>query len=406
MKILHILNDSVPHVSGYASRGQYIVEFQKALCFTPIVLTSTKHGRPGSAIEHFNGINYHRCEVPQRPVDAALDRIPLLNEWRRMRILERAIGAVASENGVDIIHAHSPILCGMPAERVARRLRVPFVYEVRALWEDAAVDQARMREGDLRYRLIRKLESDLLRKSDNVVVICEGLKNEIESRGVEAEHIHVIPNGVDTDAFVPVPRDAALAQQLGVGRGVVIGFIGKFFKFEGLDVLLRAMAVVTPQCPDCRLVIVGHGNEDAALQALSRELRLEDRVIFAGKVPHTDVVRYYSIMDVLVYPRISLRITEMVTPIKTLEALSMEKAVVASDVGGLKELVEDNSTGLLFRAGDANDLAEKLLRLVADASLRRGLGTAGRTAMIESRSWAKLIAPYGDIYGRLVTNVQ
>ncbi len=406
MKILHILNDSVPHVSGYASRSQYIVEFQKRMSFTPIVVTSTKHGRPGSAVEHINGIDYHRCDVPQRPMDAALDKVPLLNEWRRMRILERAVEAVASEHAVDVIHAHSPILCGMPAARVAHRLHIPFVYEVRALWEDAAVDQARMREGDLRYRLIRKLESDLLRRSDNVVVICQGLKNEIESRGVEARRIHVIPNGVDTGAFVPVPRDAALAQQLGVDRGVVIGFIGKFFKFEGLDVLLRAMARVTTHCPECRLVIVGHGNESAALQALSRELKLEDRVVFAGKVPHADIVKYYSIMDVLVYPRIRLRITEMVTPIKTLEALSMEKAVVASDVGGLKELVDDNRTGLLFKAEDADDLAAKLLRLAGDASLRRRLGAAGRAAMIESRGWAKLIAPYSDIYGNLVKSVR
>ena len=107
-------------------------------------------------------------------------------------------------------------------------------------------------------------------------------------------------------------------------------------------------------------------------------------------------------MDVLVYPRLRKRITEMVTPLKPLEAMSMEKLVVASDVGGLKELITDGATGLLFRAEDEQDLARVLARCVDDAALRTGLGTAARAAMIRSRSWRTIISPYREFYGGLV----
>jgi glycosyltransferase involved in cell wall biosynthesis len=135
-------------------------------------------------------------------------------------------------------------------------------------------------------------------------------------------------------------------------------------------------------------------------------LGLDEYVLFTGRIPHAEISQYYSIMDILVYPRLRRRITSMVTPIKPLEAMSMERTVVASDVGGLKELVDDEATGLLFRAEDEQDLAAKLRRCVEDPILRRRLGAAARVAMMRSRDWKTLVAPYVTIYGNLVKNAQ
>jgi PEP-CTERM/exosortase A-associated glycosyltransferase len=404
MNILHVLSQSTPNISGYSSRSNYVMQFQARLGFRPIAITFPRHGSSTADVEQIDGLTYYRSRIPHSVVTDTMDKIPFLRERQSMRYLEASIDAVASKHSIDLIHAHSPILCGIPAAKVARRLHIPFVYEVRALWEDAAVDLDKVREGSLNYRIIRHLETALLRKSDVVVAICQGLKTEIELRGIDPDRVCVVPNGVDTDIFAPVERDTTLAQRLGVSDSIVVGFVGQFFTFEGLVVLLKAMARLVQRRSDCKLVIVGSGTEATALQALSRDLKLESRVVFTGKVPHAEVVKYYSIMDILVYPRLRRRITEMVTPIKTLEAMAMEKAVIASDVGGLKELIDHNATGLLFRAEDDNDLAETLHRCIEDAELRRRLGRDARMAMMRSRNWEKLIAPYTSIYAKAVEN--
>jgi glycogen synthase len=402
VKILHVLDRSVPNVSGYASRSQYIMAFQQVMSLEPMAVTSARQPSTGTDVERIDGMDYYRSQIPSGLLNRSLDRVPFLREWQLMRCLERRIDEVVCSRRVDVIHAHSPILCGLPGAAVARRRGVPFVYEVRALWEDAAEDQGKMRAGNVRYRMIRRLESRVLGQCDAVITICEGLKSEIASRGIDRNRIRVVPNGVDTDKFVPVERDTALAARLGAAGGAVVGFIGQFFTFEGLDVLLRAMPELLRQRPACKLVIVGGGQDETKLRHLSRELNLGERVTFTGLVPHNEVLKYYSIMDVLVYPRLRKRITEMVTPIKPLEAMSMEKTVVASDVGGLKELISDGATGVLFRAGDEIDLARALVRCVGDAALRVRLGKAARTAMIESRKWKTIIAPYDDLYRGLV----
>jgi PEP-CTERM/exosortase A-associated glycosyltransferase len=402
VKVLHVLDRSVPNVSGYASRSQYIMEFQRLMGMEPMAVTS--QGQPSSAteVERIHDLDYYRTPAARGSIRKALARVRYIGERQTMRRLERRIDDVARARGVDVIHAHSPILGGIPGARVARRLGVPFVYEVRALWEDAAVDQGKIREGGPRYRITRYLETGVLRQCDTIIAICAGLKDEIVSRGIDASRVRVVPNGVDTDKFVPVERDRALAARLGIDGAVVIGFIGQFFTFEGLDVLLRAMPETLRARPDGRLLIVGGGQEAAALRQRAESLGLGGRVTFAGQVPHAEVMRYYSIMDVLVYPRLRRRITEMVTPIKPLEAMSMGKAVVASDVGGLKELVTDGITGVLFPAEDERGLARTLLTCINDPALRARLGASARASMIASRNWRTILAPYTDLYAGMV----
>ena len=395
MRVLHVLDRSLPLVAGYTSRAAAILEHQAALGLDPIALTSVRQeGEPTS--EPIHGVMHHRTPTP-----AARTRLrgaPVASEVVEMAALWRRILTLRQEVGLDLIHAHSPILCGLPAHAAARRLGVPSVYEIRAFWEDAAEHRGQGRRGSARYATVRALETRLARSADAVVVICEGLRRDLLARGVPEDRVIVVPNGVDTARFTPRPRDEALAERYGFRGKLVIGYVGTLFRFEGVSLLLEALRRVLAARDDVRGLVVGSGEADQELRALHARLGLGDRVRITGKVPPDEAAQLYTLADVLAYPRERHRITELVTPLKPLEAMSMGKLVIGSDVGGLRELIRDGDTGLLFRAGDAAELERVLLRAVDDAGLRRRAGERARAHVMERRDWRKLAGRYHDVY--------
>ncbi len=402
-KVLHVLDRSIPNLSGYSIRSKYIVEFQSRMGLVPIVMTTPKYDRD-IPFERLNGIGYHRSYVkPETSFEKTLHRLPFLREQVMMRRTQKMIERLAEENGVRIIHAHSPSLCGLPALQAGRRLKIPVVYEVRAFWEDAAVDRNRFREQSVKYRISAKMEQKLFDGADTVVCICEGLRREIAGRSPE-QTIRVVQNGVDTGYFIPKDRSPVLVEKYRTRGKTVIGFIGSFFTFEGLADLIKCMPLVKKEIDDVMLLIVGTGVEDHRLRTLAAETGLAgETVLFTGRVPHETVQDYYSVMDILVYPRISKRITELVTPLKPLEAMAMEKAVVVSDVGGLKELVTDRRNGFVFKAGDVNDLAGTLIDLARRPEKRIETGRQARKDMIEHRDWSVISREYKAIYSGLLS---
>ena len=175
----------------------------------------------------------------------------------------------------------------------------------------------------------------------------------------------MIPNAVNVEEFSGgAPADPALARSLGLAGSTVLGFIGSFYSYEGLELLLQAMPLVTAAVPNAKLLLVGGGPEDERLRRIVKERGLVQTVIFAGRVPHDQIQRYYDLIDILIYPQIPMRLTELVTPLKPLEAMAQDKIIVASDVGGHRELIRDGETGNLFRAGDLNELAETIARVI------------------------------------------
>ena len=300
-----------------------------------------------------------------------------------------------------LIHAHSSLLNGIAARRAARRRDVPFLYEARAFWEDAAVDQGRATETGLRYKLTRRAETSLFRSADRVTVICEGLKNDVIERGIDPDRITVIPNGVDIDKFTPLSCDEDLRRELQLNDKCVFGFIGTFFHFEGLRLLVEAMEELQKERSDVHLLLVGAGQEDEVLRTMVREKGLSDIVTFTGRVKHDEVKRYYSVVDVLVYPRISKRITELVTPLKPLEAMALRKSVMGSRVGGIRELVEDGQTGLLFDSDNVSDLADKMRYAVDNPQHMQTLADNGREYVVAERTWSSVAERYLPIYESL-----
>jgi PEP-CTERM/exosortase A-associated glycosyltransferase len=288
---------------------------------------------------------------------------------------------------------------------MGRRHGLPVVYECRAFWEDAAVDHGTAREGGLRYQLTKAHETRVFRAADAVTCICEGLRADIVRRGIDPDKVTVIPNAVDTGAFSTERcRDPALAAQLGLEGRPVVGFIGSFYGYEGLTLALEALVQLRSRLPELRLLLVGGGPQEAALRERAAQLGLGDVVVFAGRVPHAEVVRYYDLVDVFVYPRLSMRLTDLVTPLKPLEAMAQGRLVVASDVGGHRELIRDGETGLLFRAGDAGALADAVVALFADRARWPALRAAGRRFVEQERNWQASVARYEPVYRRLLAN--
>lgn len=395
MRILHILDHSLPLHSGYTFRSAAILREQQRLGWETFHLTGAKQGTVSALEETAEGLHFFRTPVEK----AAWAHWPILNQAAIVRGLSRRLAQVVEQIKPDILHAHSPALNGLAALSVARRHRLPLVYEVRAFWEDAAVDHGTTHEGSLRYRLTRALESYVLRRADAVTCICEGLRNDIIGRGIPAEKITVIPNAVDVEQFkLGSAADPVLKTQLGLDGARIIGFIGSFYAYEGLALLLDALPGLLRQAPDVRVLLVGGGPQDQALKAQAQALNIADQVIFTGRVPHAEINRYYDLIDVLVYPRLSMRLTELVTPLKPLEAMAQGQLFIASDVGGHRELIRDGETGVLFRANDAADLTARTLDLFAHPERWPMLKNNGRRFVEQERTWRNSVGRYQKIY--------
>lgn len=394
-RILHVLDHSIPLHSGYSFRTRAILEHQRALGWDTVHVTGPKQGNCADLLEQVDGLQFHRT----RPLDARLIRVPLLAQLALVRQLGERVLEVARAARPALLHAHSPSLNAMAALYAGRKLQLPVVYEVRALWEDAAVDHGTTTEGSLRYRLSRMAETYALRRADAVTTICEGLRNEIARRGIVASRITMIPNAVDTAAFTAHPlRDEALARQLRLHGKRVIGFIGSFYAYEGLHVLLEAMPLLLRADPAVRLLLVGGGEQEQALRSQAYRLGVAPYVVFTGRVPHGDVGRYYDLIDLLVYPRLKMRLTDLVTPSKPLEAMAQGRIVAASDVGGHRELIEDGRTGMLFEAGDPQALAACVSRLLASPQLWPELRTQARSFVERERTWSASVERYRAVY--------
>lgn len=394
-RILHVLDHSLPVQSGYSFRSAAILREQRKLGWETAHITSPKHGRYVAPVEEHDGLRFYRTPEPAGP----LAKLPMLNQVAVIQALRQRIREVVSIEKPHIIQAHSPCLNAL----AAFGLGLPVVYELRSSWEDAAVSSGVTSEGSLRYRLSRWLETRALHRADEVTTICEGLRTDVISRGVPGERITVIPNSVDAERFATRTLvDADLRRRNGFEGKCVVAFIGSFFAWEGLVLLIEALPLVLEQRPDVRLLLVGSGPDESAMRAAVARCGVESRVVFTGQIPHREVGALYDIVDVLAYPRLPMRLTEMVTPLKPLEAMAMKKVFVASDVGGHREMVEDGVTGILFRAGDRRALADAVLRLASDAALRERLIVNGLRYAREERTWTRAVQRYEPVYARLL----
>ena len=422
MRILHILDHSAPLHSGYTFRTLAILQQQRALGWDTRHLTSAKQESGALLEQECDG--WHFSRTPPEP--GLWARLPVLGQLSIIRGLAQRLYQVAQKTRPDILQAHSPCLNALAALRVGRALGIPVAYEVRAFWEDAASDHGTSRQGGLRYHATRALETHALRRVDAVTTICEGLRLDICARGIPLGKVTVIPNAVDLDRFhmnqfmhqarwhqaagtaldaslaVAAKPECSLLKALHLTDQTVLGFIGSFYAYEGLAQLLAALPQLLASNPKLHLLLVGGGPQEEELKMLASRLGVAGKVTFTGRVPHQTIDRYYDLIDVLVYPRLPMRLTDLVTPLKPLEAMAQGKLVLASNVGGHRELIEDGKTGHLFQAGNVQALAHSVNQLLRSRNSWPALRLAARQFVENERNWRASVSRYGAIYQRLL----
>ncbi len=397
MRVLHVFDHSIPLQSGYAFRSLQIIRSQRNVGIDTYHITGSRQIECRVNEETIEGIKFYRT------VDNSITskKNDLFRQIHSVVLLRERLSNVVEEVAPDIVHVHSPVLNFLSSINIVKSRKIPIAYEVRAFWEDAAVDHGTTRTGSMRYLLSRFLETYAMKRSSSVFTICKGLKNEIEARGISSNRIHIVPNAISEDLLNEEVSEEDLRDlrlRLGLNDHPVIGFIGSFYAYEGLPILVKAMDRISEVYPKARLLLVGGGPDLENILRSVSESRTKENILVIGRVSHHDVLKYYGIIDVLVYPRKPIRLTEIVTPLKPLEAMARKKPVVVSDVGGHLELVTDGETGLVFKSGDIEDLANKVVKLLLDNNLRMSIVDRARIYVTEKRNWSHNAEIYHRVY--------
>jgi glycosyltransferase involved in cell wall biosynthesis len=393
-RLLYVLHHSRPYLTnGYATRGHGIATGMREAGIDLVCLT-----RPGFPVDvvkdlpetippfdMIEGITYFRDLHPKRN-GTDRSRTYLKDAADQIEIRLREIRPQA-------VMVASNYMSALPALLAARRCGLPVAYEVRGFWEVTQLSHNPSHELSLTYQMQKALESRTAAACDHVFTLASPMRDELIRRGVAAKRISLLQNSCDPDHFRPVPRADDLAAAWNIPADVpVIGYIGSFVQYEGLDDLTRACARLRRDGHSFRLVLVGGkaGEVEAEIEEIARENGLDDWLITPGRVPHEEVDAWYSLIDIAPFPRKPQPVTELVTPLKPLEAMAMEKAIVMSSVRAMAEMVEDGKTGLVFEKGNPDDLAEKLARLIADPDLRRRMGHDARRHIQAERTWRRM----------------
>lgn len=407
LSVVSVLGQSLPLRSGgYATRSHGILASLVSrgwhmnavtrLGFPYDLWWAADDERSVPPVDVVDGVPYHRLlhegvrHYPRTPL------VPYVEDGAR------GIAELARTHRAGLVHASSLYDVGMAGLVAAREVGIPFVYEMRGLKQLLeGARQPRFAESP-RSRYLDLLEGTVAREADALFVITDALGRLMVDMGVDPAKITVVPNGVDVGRFQPRARNDLLADRLGLAGRTVIGYAGGLVHYEGLDLLFEAVARLQELRDDFHVLVVGDGAHQRALHRVVAELGVEDRITFTGRVPHDQVEDYLSIVDITPFPRKPLPVCELISPIKPFEAMAMEKAVVASDVAALSEIVEDGVTGRLFAKGNADDLARVLGELLDDPEQRRRLGRTSREWVLAERDWSRITDAVDGVYRQLL----
>ncbi len=403
-RVLHVLNTSIPYIkNGYSIRSKYIIENQKRHGIEPVVLT--RPGFPNDfqkglfnspddlTLEWENEIPYYRC-LPKMFM-----RFTPLTKY--LNHYSESIVDVIETERPGIVHAASNYINGLAAIRAARATNSPFIYEIRGFWELTASAKEPLFKDSEEFQLAQKMETYLAHQADHVITISRSLYNELLERGVSGDKISIIPNGVDSRRFKPRPVNEELSTRYDTKGKFVIGYIGSITEYEGLQMLFPVINELKKEGYQLKLLIIGTGNYQPILGSLITKLSLSKEIALINQIPHEQVTEYYSLFDLCVFPRIDEEVTQIVTPLKPLEAMACGKPVIGSDLAALREIIIPDENGLLYNLNET-ELYQKIKLLYENTNLRKKLASKARKWVIANRDWYKLTINYINLYHQIV----
>ena len=394
-KVLFVLNKALPVTNGYTIRSNEIVKRVKAQGYEPVQSTrlgwSPKHEGYDIPENAIDGIKTYYIDKS----DKYLTNKTPINDY--FNVYAEEILKIVKAERPQMIHAASNFQNALPALRVGEMLGLRTIYEVRGLWHHTQTSKNPLFYQSDRFNFQDAYEILCCNIADEVLCISESLKSYLVDKGVKAEKITVVPNGVDTNSMSPSEPDSDIIEKYGLEDSIVLGFIGSITVYEGIDFILRAIKNINDSKKlrkRLKFLLVGEGQYLPQLQALVTELGIREDVIFTGKIPHEQVSKFYSVVDVTPFPRTNALVCQLVTPIKTYEAMAMGKKVIVSDVAALKEMVIDGENGTYFEAENP----EALEKAIIEISQNEEIGKHAREWVEQNRDWEVLMQDIVDIY--------
>jgi glycosyltransferase involved in cell wall biosynthesis len=400
-RILHVVGRSQPYwLKGYTVRTHQTVRAQRREGLDAHVVTQLGFpwalGQEVPAIEDIDGVPHHRLAIPPGAPDP-------LHLAERLAHNAEALADLIDRLRPAALHAASDFRNALVALEVGAVFDIPVVYEVRGFWEETWLANHGEEAAERAWYLLRQeREMEAARRADHVVTLAGPMRDHLVAHGVPADRISIVPNAVEPETFSDVHRDEELARDIRLEPGeVVAGYVSSLNRYEGIDVLLSAIALARQEGAKIRGLVVGDGDDRPRLERHAVDLGISDAVTFTGSVPHGEVAAYYGLIDIFVVPRVDARVCRLVSPLKPYEAMAAGRTVVMSGTPVLRSIVEDGVTGATFRTGDPADLALRLRELAEDETARERIGHAARQAVLREHTWVRNAQRYREIYDRL-----
>ncbi len=280
----------------------------------------------------------------------------------------------------------------------AKLLRIPAVKEVNGIVanEKEVTNQAK----GIILNIINHIEKRNMPKADKIIVVTSKLKQIlIREYNVSENKIEVLENGANVDLFRPMERNRVISKLRISEQFRYVCFVGNFATWQGLEYLIKSVPHVLKECPDARFLLVGDGDLKERLESMVKDIGVSDKVIFTGMVPYQDVPYYINASDVCVVPKLPLK--SGYSPLKLCEYLACEKPVIASRLNGF-EILEEHQMGLLVPPEDEVALAQAIVRMLKDYSLREEMGKNGRQYVVKHRSWENVARKTLQVFEELM----
>lgn len=401
MKVIHVLDHSLPYVTEYSLKSRYIIKLQKDLGLKPTAITSPFHGTISNPIELIDGVFHYRSILPLKD-RAKQSQCPLCSQGSMISALSQAIQRVIEHQQIDLIHAHSPVFNGFAALEASRASGIPLIYEIRKSGEEKVLHPDKKAHHPIPCELKDKLEIILCQEAGAVVTSEEQVREKMIHSGLAAEKIFSLPQADENALLQPMQKDRDLVAKYHLEQSPVLGFIGSFFQSEGVDCLLQAFLKIHQQVPEAKLLVLDEGERKKELNPAYRDF--SGHIIYIGQAKHKDIKRYYSLIDILVYPKLEKNADGDIPSCQQLEAMTMPKPAGPIDPSGLRELVVDKKAGLFFTSNDISDLAGKCLKVMMNKQFRQTIDCCHSPLHQQARTWLHVLAQYLKVYRSVLTH--
>lgn len=398
--VLYVATNSLPHTgSGYAQRTQSILKSLSDEGWGVSALTRVNYplniGKLAAAKRDIvSGITYDRY----LPFPAKHDFTGKIQQQAENLLTRVLIDRPA------VIHTTTDFSNALAVKAVSEATGIPWVYEVRGQLADTWLSS---RPSDSmeseRYRLFMEREASAALNADHVFTLGDAMKQNLVLAGIEESKISLLPNGIGEEFIEePVARDATRRELNLDPDAFYVGTVSSLVPYEGLSTVVQAVADLALENENLRLLVVGDGSDRENLIRLAKELGIDSRCEFPGRVPREHAHLYHASLNAFVVPRVDSAVTRSVTPLKPVEAMASKVPILASDLPALRELITDGENGHLLEPDDVSAWAEGIQRLISDPTHSERMGKSGRDFVIANRTWEQNAKTISEVYDRVI----